>query len=466
MKTKSKLRATLGAICTVGMLLSTSSISAHPDTDTLTEALISAYQTSPTLKLNQAALRAADEGVAQASAARRPQLNASINAAINDSTNAPRDYTDTYRAQLDASLLLFDGGLTEAAIQSAKANVLSVRSSLGQLEQRVLLDAITAYVDVRRDARFVSLAENNVLVIGQQVDAARDRFDVGEVTRTDVSQADARLASARSNLASNRGAFERSQQFFVVAVGKQPNHLAPPPALPKLPATLEQAQAIAMNEHPAIRSDQHAVRSAEFDVIRARAAKRPTVSLGANVTYGVNTPTFNDEQLSGQISLNGQMPILDGGRNNSLIRQAMAILDQRKAELQDGARTVERDTANAWSNLEVARASIRSSRQQIRAARVAFDGIQEEAKLGARTTLDVLDAEQEVLNAEFGLVSAQRDEYVAAYTLVAAMGLLTTEYLNLDVERYDPDLNFRAVNSKPLTKEGAALQKIGSRWGN
>jgi len=325
MKLNWKRETTLGALCAVGMLLSSTAAIA----DTLSDALISAYQTSPTLKVNQAA--------------------------------------------------------------------------------SILLNAITAYVDVRRDMRFVNLADNNIRVISQQVEAARDRFDVGEVTRTDVSQADARLASARSNLATNRGAFQRSEQAYELAV---------------------------------------------------------SVSLGANVTYGVNTQIFGDDQVSGSVSLNGSMPLFDGGTNDSLVRQAYSVLDRRKAELQDAARTVQQNTAISWANLEVARASIRSSRQQIRAARVAFDGIQEEAKLGARTTLDVLDAEQEVLNAESGLTAAQRDEYVAAYNLVSSMGLLTTQYLKLGIEPYDPNAYYSSINKKPLTPEGTALSRIGSRWDN
>jgi outer membrane protein len=242
--------------------------------------------------------------------------------------------------------------------------------------------------------------------------------------------------------------------------------LAPPPALPKLPATLAQAQNIAASEHPSIRASQYGVQAAEFDVIRARGAKKPTVGLGANVTYGVNTQVFGDDQVSGSLSLNGNMPLLDGGANSSLVRQSLSILDRRKAELQDTARSVEQDTAIAWANLNVARASIRSSRQQIRAARIAFDGIQEEAKLGARTTLDVLDAEQEVLNAESGLAAALRDEYVAAYNLVSSMGLLNTQYLKLGIEPYDPNAYYQSVNKKPLTREGTALGRINDRWNN
>ncbi len=462
MKRVTKLNSFLGALCTTGALL----LSTYSHADTLSDALVAAYQNSPTLKINQAALRGADEGVVQAGAARGFQLDASGNISVSDSTIATRDYTDTYQAALQASLLLYDGGATEAAVQAARSNVASARASLKSVEQNVLLQAITAYVDVRRDQRFVSLAENNVGVIQQQVSAARDRFDVGEVTRTDVSQADARLASARSNLATNRGAFERSRQSYVLAIGKPPSNLAPPPALPKLPATLAEAQAIAANEHPSIKAAQFSLQAAEFDVLRSQAAKKPSLSLGANVTYGVNTQQFDQDQLSGGVSLNGSMPLLDGGRNSSLIRQSLSVLDRRKAELQDAARSVKQDTAISWSNLEVARASIRSSRQQIRAARVAFDGIQEEAKLGARTTLDVLDAEQEVLNAESGLASALRDEYVAAYGLVSSMGLLTTDYLNLGVDAYDPDAYYQSINKKPLTREGAALSRINSRWNN
>lgn len=462
MKKNWKQQTAFGALCAVGLLFNSTAATA----DTLSDALISAYQTSPTLKINQAALRSADEGVVQAGAARRPQLTASGTAAISDATNATRDYTDTFRAQLDASLVLYDGGQTEAAVRAARANVASARASLVSVEQSVLLNAITAYVDVRRDGRFVSLADNNVGVIRQQVEAAKDRFEVGEVTRTDVSQADARLASARSNLASNRGALERSGQAYQLAVGKPPSNLAPPPALPTLPATLERAQRIASIEHPAIKSAQFSVESAEYDVIRAKGAKKPSLNLGANVTYGINTQVFDDDQVSGSVSLSGSMPLIDGGANDSIVRQAYSVLDRRKAELQDAARSVKQDTAISWANLNVARASIRSSRQQIRAARIAFDGIQEEAKLGARTTLDVLDAEQEVLNAESGLAAAQRDEYVAAYNLVASMGLLTTEYLKLGIEPYDPNVYYQSVNKKPLTREGTALKRINDRWNN
>lgn len=462
MKRSNKIKTMMGSLLTAGALMCSTAVSA----DTLADALKWAYETSPTLQINRAALRASDESVVQAGAAKRPSLTASADIGISDNSNAVRDYTDTYRAQLDASLLLYDGGRTDAAVRAARATVASQRATLLSVEQDILLGAIQAYVDVRRDARFVTLARNNVGVIGQQVRAAKDRFEVGEVTRTDVSQADARLASARSNLSTNEGAYQRSLQAYLAAVGRPANNLAPPPALPKLPATLAEASSIAKSQHPRIQSAQYALTAAEFDVLRARAAKGPTVSLGANVTYSENVQVYGQDLTSGSLALSGNMPLIDGGQNDSLIRSALANVDRRKAEIQDAARSIEQNTSLAWANLEVARASIRSSVQQIRAARVAFDGIQEEAKLGARTTLDVLDAEQEVLNAESGLASAQRDEYVAAYNLISAMGLLTTDYLKLPVKKYDPNEYYKAVNGEPLSREKSALRRIDSRWNN
>lgn len=437
--------------------------------ETLTDALIWAYQSSPALETNRAALRAVDEGVVQAYAGKRPQVTVSGSAtASHNSSNTARDITDTYSAALNASLVLYDGGATEAAVASARANVAAARANLEAVEQSVLLQAIAAYVDVRRDARFLALAENNVRVITQQVEAAEDRFEVGEVTRTDVSQATARLASARSNLAANRGGLERSNQAYLVAVGRSPGALAPPPALPKLPATLDRAQAISMREHPSVVAAQAAVKAAEHDVERAKAALAPTVSLSGSLSHNINTQIYGEGSTSASITLRGEKSLFDGGRNDSLVRQAFAVLDRRKAELMDAARGVKQETALAWSNLEVARASIRAARQQIRAAKIAFDGVTEEAKLGARTTLDVLDAEQEVLNAQSDLAASERDEYVAAYNLVSAMGLLSVDYLGLGVARYDPNVYYQSVAGQvpQASRQGTALDRISDRWNN
>ncbi len=434
--------------------------------DTLTQALIKAYQSSPTLELNRAALRTLDENVVQAAAGRKANVRAtaSANATAGDGDDFD-EISEVYQAAINADLLLIDGGATNAAIASANSAVDAARSALDAAEQDVLLQAITAFVDVRRDERFVSLARNNVKVIDQQVTAARDRFDVGEVTRTDVSQAEARLASARSNLATNRGGLERSKQTYILAVGEAPGKLSSPPRLPKLPASLRAAEEIAVRSHPTIREAHANLEGAEFDLERARAGRRPTLSLEGGLALTDTSRNTNNDDLTASIGLNGGVPLYQGGTLSSIERASMTVVERRRAELQNSARIVRQNVAIAWANLGVARSSIAASREEIRAARLAFEGVQEEAKLGARTTLDTLDAEQDVLNAESGLASAQRDEYIAAYTLISAMGLLNTEYLGLGIDRYDPDVNYRKVNQKArISPQSEAINRLQDRW--
>ncbi|QPH54070.1 TolC family outer membrane protein [Pontivivens ytuae] len=441
--------------------------------ETLTDALVRAYNTNPTLEISRAALRAADEEVPQARAGLRPNVDAIGTATL--STNNDRffggrdDFTDRETIQLDADWTIFDGGATSAATNAALADVNAQRAALVTAEQNLLLDTITAYMDVRRDLQFVRLAENNVVVIGRQLQAASDRFEVGEVTRTDVSQARARLASSRTNLVTNEGAAERSAETYEAIVGVRPGDLAPPPPTPELPATEEDAIAIAMANEPSLQNLRAQVEASEFRVRQARAAFRPNVSLNGNLTAGNG---FEDGAFDGArsstrdttVGANVTLPLYRGGALSSAVRQAVANLEQDQAELQDAGRTVSQNVSFAWTNLMVARSSIVSARQEITAARVAFEGIVEEARLGARTTLDVLDTEQDLLNAQSDLVAAQRDEVVAAYTLLSAMGLLTVEHLNLPVDEYNPDAYFRAVENGPYaSSRGEVLDRILGR---
>lgn len=430
----------------------------------LSQTLKTALRSSPGILANRAALRAAEEGVVQAGAAKRPQLSATASARLGANHRTDWEATDTYNAALNASLLLFDGGQTAAAVRAARQQVEAARMQFAATVHTTLLNAITAYVDVRRDERFVSLAQNNVRVIGQQVTAAKDRFEVGEVTRTDVSQAEARLASARSNLASSRGALERSRQAYLIAVGSAPGGLSQPPRLPKMPKTEAEARAIAMRTHPQLAAARANIAAAEANLDRARAGRSLQVTLNGQVAYNRNTPIDGQHTGSANLSLNGNMPLYQGGQLDSVARQAQHVLDQRKAELQTTARQIQQQVALSWSGLRVARASIQASREEIRAARLAFEGVREEAKLGARTTLDTLDAEQSALNAETGLVAAQRDEYVAAYNLVYAMGLLSPEYLNLGMSTFDRAAPKIEGAAPAASRQGGTLDRIGSRW--
>ncbi|WP_185802987.1 TolC family outer membrane protein [Pontivivens nitratireducens] len=465
-----RLASTLSVMAlTVGAFGTFSAVQA----ETLTDALVQAYNNSPTLDVARAGLRATDERVPQARAGLRPSVSATARATVatsNDRFFGGRDdLADSETVGLNGSWTIFDGGQTAAAVDAALATVSSARAQLTVQEQSVLLDTVTAYLNVRRDLQFVSLAQNNVRVISRQLQAASDRFEVGEVTRTDVSQARARLAAAQTNLVSNQGALERSRDAYTAVVGVAPSNLAPPPTLPELPSSESEALAIANANHPLLLARRAQVRAAEFAVTQARANFRPSVELNGNVSYG---NTFDDVVGGGQVSNRSSqigasvvMPLYQGGALSSAVRQQVAQLEQAQAELNDTARLIQQQVSVAWTNFGVAGSQIRSSRQQITAARVAFEGIVEEARLGARTTLDVLDTEQDLLNAQSDLVSAQRDEYVAAYTLLSAMGLMTVEHLGLPVDAYDPNVYFEAVEDGPFApNRGAVLDRVLGRY--
>lgn len=439
--------------------------------ENLADALVEAYKTHPNLAASRAALRSVDESKIQAEAQGKVRVDADASYSAVSTHGAPSGFgavsgsssqaidDDPFVAGVNARLPLYTGGRIENAIEGATDDVFGARAQLRAVEQDVLLAAVTAYVDVRRDAEFVTLARNNVRVINEQLRAAQDRFAVGEVTRTDVSQAEARLASARSSLAASTGSLARSREAYLAAVGLVADNLSPPPPLPDLPDSLEEATALAEANHPLIEAARHAVRSAEKDVKVAIGAKLPTISLDSRVGYSNDIFTSGGETASASIGINGTVPLYTGGENTSRIRQAQAVVSQRTAQVHDTARLVRQSVAVAWANLKVARALIEASRQEIRAAQLAYEGVSEEAKLGSRTTLDVLDAEQELLNARTDLVSAQRDEYVAGYNLLSSVGSLSVKHLGLNAPSYDVGEYAERVREHPrdYPKEGAAV---------
>ena len=437
--------------------------------ESLADALVKAYQTSPLLDANRAALRGLDEQVPQARAALRPQVGVSANLTTQTQAEALDTQLNDSRIQLDASLTIFDNGQTKAAIEAARNQVAAGRADLKDVEQTVLFNAVQAYVDVRRDEEFVRLAGNDVDRLTETLSATQNRFDVGEVTRTDVSQSQARLAASRSSLADAQGSLEVSRQAYKAAVGTLPSNLERLPPLPALPKTLSDATAIGIQRNPQIISAQFAERVAVYDFDRALAAKGLTVGLtgavGAERGNAQQQGTRYDGQVYGEVGITGSIPLYSGGRNDSLVRQAQALLDQRRFNLQYAGRNVTQSVASAWSQVDVSRATIVARRQQAEAARIAAEGVAEEARLGARSTLDVLDADQERLQAEAEIVQSVRDEYVAAYSLLQSMGLLTVEHLKLGIASYDPDVNFTKVRSGPIGGyDTSAVDRIRARW--
>ncbi len=417
---------------------------------TLADALIQAYQTNPALRVGRSGLRATDETVRQAKGALEPSINANISVDRTESPNPAIDTTPSTSLSVTASQTLFAGGTLLRGIEQARFNVLGGRQSLKSTEQSVLLDAVTAYMDVRRDQRNVQLARNSVKVLNEEVRAARERFEVGEVTRTDVAQAESRLAASESGLQINRAALSRSNDAYIAAVGSPPKNLQIPPAAPKLPASANAAEAIAIARHPSILQQQFAVKAAEKAVAIAKGNKAPVISANVSVSRSNNNSTSfgggSDKQTQGRIGLDVDQTIYRGGRLNSAQRQALATLDQQKANLQLAGVQVRQNVHSIYATWVASRASIQARQKQVRAAKIAFDGASEEAKLGARTTLDVLNSEQDLLQARSDLVTAIRDEYVNAYGVLSAMGLLTVKHLELGIESYDPDVNYKKVS--------------------
>lgn len=443
----------------VAMCLALAVVTSPARAENLADALRDAYHNSGLLDQNRALLRAADEDVAQSLAALRPVITWQAQAVYSKSsaTIFPTTLSDDVEASLSVtlSLLLADGGASALATEAQKELVLQTRQGLVQTEQEILFRAVDAYMNVRRTSEFLALRRSNVGVINQELRAARDRFEVGEVTRTDVSLAEARLASARSLLAAAEGNLVQANEEFRAAVGRAPNRLnvVNPAALQH---DVEGARAFAVRRHPNIIAAQHGVAAAELNIRRAQAALNPRLNLSGTIG-------LDDEGTSSQrLGLTYGGTIYQGGQLQSVIRQAQARRDGARSSLLVTTQGVSQNVGNAYAFLSVARASRQAADQQIRAARTAFRGVREEATLGARTTLDVLNAEQELLDAQANMISAQADEVVASYRVLASMGLLTADHLNLGVQTYDPAAYYNLVREAPATysEQGQALDRV------
>ncbi|SIO04499.1 TolC family outer membrane protein [Vannielia litorea] len=423
--------------------------------ETLTDALITAYRHSHILDQQRALLRAADEDVAIALADLRPIIAFSAGATASATTNYELGATVT----LGASMTLFDNGATRLGVEVQKETVLATREALVNFEQQVLLAAVQAYMDVTSASESLALAQSNVRLTNQQLRAARDRFEVGEVTRTEVAQAEAQQAAANSNVAFAAGQLEIARESYRVAVGSYPKGLAPPPAPPKLPASIEAAQAIAVRTHPLIRQAQHTVAASELGIKRAEAAMKFTVDGSANLSFD---DEGNDRSSFG---LTMNQPIYAGGKLSAQVRKARNQTEANRAALLSTTHNVQQLVGNAWANLRVAVAQLSATEQQIRAATVAYRGVQEEQNLGAATTLDVLDAQQDLLDAQSARIDAQAQQYVALYSLLSAMGLLTVEHLGLGIQTYDPAAYYNAVKSAPAqrSRQGQQLDRVLER---
>lgn len=425
--------------------------------ESLADALIAAYKTSNLLAQNQAVLRAADEDAGAAFARLMPVLQ--YTASKTDSSNNLRD---SESQSLSASLTLFAGGRTRNGVAIAREAVMATRAALINVEQQVMLNAVSAYVDYGLKAQNVALRESNTRLITKQLRAAQDRFAVGEVTLTDVSLAEARLAAASAGLAAAQGELAFARETYRTAIGAYPTDMRALPKLPALPASVDAARAIAQAGHPSILQAQAALRIADLQVKIAQAEFAPTLS--AQVNHAMDQK--GTEVTTSTLQLN--QTLYAGGGAASELRKALAQKEQAQAGLLIASQTVHENVGRAWAGLAVANASVRAGAAQIEAAQKAFDGVSEEANLGSRTTLDVLNSEQELLTARASKLEADANRYIGVYQILAAMGQLTAEKLNLGIPSYDVEAYYNAVKTAPpvwskTSKQGSALDRILSK---
>ena len=420
--------------------------------ETLADALISAYKNSNLLDQNRAVLRAADEDVATAVGSLRPVLQW---VADYNQMDTRQQTGGVATIGLQAQMTLYDFGRNRLGIDIAKEAVLATREALVGVEQNILLTAVQAYFDVRSALENVSINENSVRVLGELLRATRDQFDVGEVTRTDVAQAEAGLAAARAGLAAAQGQLAVARENYKAATGHYPGPLAAAPRAPALPKSTDEARAIAQRTHPLILQAQHMAKVADLGVAAAATERMPDITASASVTH--NEGGTNDSA----IGLGLTQTIYAGGTLSAAHRKAIAQRDQSRAALLQASVGISQGVGGAYAGIQVARAQIAANELQVDAATIAYNGVKEEAKLGARTTLDVLDAEQTLLSARAALITAQVDLQTANYSLLAAIGLLTADHLNLGIPTYDPEAYFNAVKGAPSTSiQGKSLDRV------
>ena len=424
--------------------------------ESMSGALAKSYGYSPELNQQRAATRAADENMPRAQAGWRPTLTAtsSVGVAATKTVNAGMVMQDANTVprvnSVSLTQTLYNGGRTGNTVRQAESMVMQSRDTLRQSEQDVLSAASTAYMNVLRDTALLELQQSNLNVLKEQLKQTQQRFHVGEVTRTDVAQSEAFLAQGEAGESQGRFDLQSSIAVYRQVVGDQPRNLEPArPVEPLLPSSLEAALAIAQKDHPKIQAAVHAVDAAELNVKIQEGALLPTVSAvgQAQVSREPNGySNYQNKSYSAMASLS--MPLYDGGASYAGVRQAKEILGQARLQLDLQREAVRSGLTIAWGAFQTSKLTIRAVQAQVRANEIAIEGTREEARLGQRSTLDILNAQQTLLISRINLVAAQRNQVVASYGLLAALGKLSAAALGLRVTTYDPGLHFDSVKDK------------------
>jgi outer membrane protein len=429
---------------------------ASPQAQTLTHALADAYNTNPQILAQRALLRATDEQVPQALANWRPTVNFTGQVGGERSAFSPANTRTAYSTFYQNSLNLqvaqpvYSGGRTVAQTSQAINTVESTRAQTLAVETSVFQAVAQAYLDVVRDQALVEVNRNNVAVLRKQLEATQDRFRVGEVTRTDVAQAEASLAQAVGQLVTTQGNLENSRAEYVRAVGHPPGTLMLPRERPALPATLEEAASLAANNNFNVISANFAELAARDNIDVVRGQLLPQISLVGTLNRSLAPSiTLNAaRQQSGAIAAQMTMPLYEGGAIYSQTRAAQQTVGQRRSQVDDSRRAAVQLATQNWSTLQAARASISSFASAVRAAQIALEGTQQEALVGTRTVLDVLIQNQTLLTTQSQLVTAEHDAALAEFNVAAATGRLIAPELKLPVKLYDMERHYKDVRDK------------------
>lgn len=446
--------------------------------ETLMGAMRRAYGASPVLNASRAQLRAIDETVPQAQAGMRPrvsadayfglQRNRGITKQRDVDLNDPTFTANTKSimnggsvpraATLTVEQPIFDGFKTQNETRAAESGVFAGRERLRLVEQRVLFDAVSAYMNVLRDTAALKLQENNIAVLTEQLRQTRERYLYGQITLTDIAQAEARLAGGRSLASVARAALDASIGAFRQRIGVEPAKLAPGAPIDKLlPKSRDEAERIAQSEHPVILAALHDADSADLDIKVIESDFMPKLSVIGDIFTQTDTAGIGNRNIGAMVGGRLNVPIYEGGVTSSRVRQAKETAGQRRLDADVARAEVLALVRANWGALQAAKTQIASAQTQIAAAERALYGVREEAKAGQRTTLDILNAQQELLNARIGLILAQRDRVVASYAVLAAIGRLSTASLDIDGTGYDPAVHFEQVKDlwgEPMTPDG------------
>jgi outer membrane protein len=427
--------------------------------DTIEAALVRAYQNNPQLNAQRAQVRVTDENVPQALSGYRPKVAVTASAgyqytdtlsnvsdlAVARSTpingaNAPRSVGATI------TQTLFNGQQTANRTRAAESQVSGAREALRALESSVLLSAATIYMDYLRDAAIVEVQKSNVRVLEQTLKQTRDRFNVGEVTRTDVAQSEAQLAAGKTQLLTAEANLTTTRSNFRRIIGNEPQNLAPGSPVDRfLPATLPAAVELGLIQNPNVTAAMFGIDVSYLQIKVAEGALLPTVTLQASVQQAYETSQILYRSFGASATAQVSVPIYQGGAEYSLIRQSKETAAQQRLVLDQTRDQTRANVVTAWGQLVAGKAQVASAQSQVQASEIALNGVREEAKAGQRTTLDVLNAQQALVNARVSLVTAQHDRVVASYAVLNQIGRLQPQVLNLPTTVYDPSVHYHQV---------------------